>query len=160
MGCLKYSCKKIAKKVIEINQNCKKYKKTTKENQEDKINASTDSKGRIVLKKIKDNNNIYTLYSNRIITGLDDIQTNSDIKSNNSMKIKNKNNKNYKNIIQNITNFFKHKNVEDQGRINNNYRYQEEEKIIKFMKAPTREEILNEDHTNEEKNLIKKNNDL
>ena len=109
----------------------------------------------MVTKKIKGNQDIYISNSQRLTDklGLDDIPKNSDIKPSNNMKNKNKNCKYY---YQTIYRYFIHKKVEDTGRINNNNRYQDEEKIIKYMSTPTRIDFLNVDYINDEKNLIKK----
>jgi hypothetical protein len=163
MGSLECPCKKKSKNIKEIKEKNKRFKKSKKENQEDKVNVSSDSKTKMVPKRIKDNNN-YALHSQRISTklGLKDISIISDeIKPSNSMKIKNRNNKNTKyNFISMFTKLVLSKKEEDLGRINNNNRYKEDHKIIKFMKAPTTEDLLNEDQLNETRNLTKKYNEL
>ena len=112
---------------------------------------------------IKDNNS-GDFYSQRISTklGLKDISTISDeIKTSNSMKTKNKNNKDTRyNFISMFTKLVRPKKEGDLGGINNNIRYKEDHKIIKFMKIPTREDLLNEDQLNETRNLSKKYNEL
>ena len=59
------------------------------------------------------------------------------------MKINNKNNKNTKGFLaRTISSFFGHGKEENSGRKNKSNSSQEEDKIIKYMKAPTREDLI------------------
>ena len=175
MGCLECPFNKKSKRKNEkkeINQKSLKFKTSKKENLEDKASLSIDSKAKILSNKLKENTNIDIMHSiksqrfkakNKTKTkfGFDETQIISDIKPSNSMKINNKNNKNTKGFLaRTISSFFGHGKEENSERKNKSNRSQEEDKIIKYMKAPTREDLLNEDNSNDTKNLINKNNEL